>query len=174
MPEFTREKIQRLLEVLNDELRRMNVRGEINLAGGAVMCLAFKARDSTRDVDAEFKPSVQVREAAIRVSEREGVPDSWLNDAVKTYLSEYGSFTPYLELSHLKVFTADARYMLAMKCLAMRVGEGYRDEEDIRYLLRNLDLESYESARKILAAYYDLDSYPKQALDALRELLPKS
>jgi hypothetical protein len=63
--------------------------------------------------------------------------------------------------------------MLAMKCLAMRIGEGYRDEEDIRYLLRNLGLESYESARKILAAYYDLDSYPKRALDALRELLPR-
>jgi hypothetical protein len=173
VPEFTREKIQRLLEALNEELRRMKVRGEVYLAGGAVMCLAFKARDSTRDVDAKFEPSVQVKEAALRVSEREGVPDSWLNDAVKIYLSDHGSFTRYLELSHLKVFTADARYMLAMKCLAMRIGEGYRDEEDIRYLLRNLGLESYESARKILAAYYEIDSYPKQALLALRELLPE-
>ena len=63
--------------------------------------------------------------------------------------------------------------MLAMKCLAMRIGEGYRDEEDIRYLLRNLGLESYEGALEILAAYYELDSYPKKALAALRELLPK-
>jgi hypothetical protein len=173
VPEFTREKIQRLLEALNDELRRMKVRGELYLAGGAVMCLAFKARDSTRDVDAKFEPSVQVREAALRVSEREGVPDSWLNDAVRIYLSDRGSFNPYLDLSHLKVFTADARYMLAMKCLAMRIGEGYRDEEDIRYLLRNLDLDSYESAEKILAAYYEIDSYPERALLALRELLPK-
>jgi hypothetical protein len=173
VPEFTREKIQRLLEALNDELRRMRVRGELYLAGGAVMCLALKARDSTRDVDAKFEPSVQVREAALRVSEREGVPDSWLNDAVRIYLSDRGSFNPYLDLSHLKVFTADARYMLAMKCLAMRIGEGYRDEEDIRYLLRNLDLDSYESAEKILAAYYEIDSYPERALLALRELLPK-
>jgi hypothetical protein len=172
VPEFSREKILRLLEALNEELRRMKVRGEVHLAGGAVMCLAFQARDSTRDVDAEFKPSLQIREAALRVAEREGVPDSWLNDAVKIYLSDHGTFNPYLDLSHLKVFTADARYMLAMKCLAMRVGEGFRDEEDIRYLVRNLSLESYESARKILAAYYDLDSYPKQALLALRELLP--
>ena len=151
----------------------MKVLGEVYLAGGAVMCLAFHTRDSTRDVDADFEPSAQVREAALRVSEREGVPDHWLNDAVKIYLSDRGSFDPYLELSHLRVFTADARYMLAMKCLAMRIGEGYRDEEDIRYLLRNLGLESYERALEILAAYYELDSYPKKALAALRELLPK-
>ena len=109
MPEFSREKIQRLLHALNDELRRMKVLGELYLAGGAVMCLAFHARDSTRDVDADFEPSAQVREAALRVSEREGVPDTWLNDAVKIYLSDHGSFDPYLELSHLRVFTADAR-----------------------------------------------------------------
>jgi hypothetical protein len=173
VPEFSREKIQRLLHALNDELRRMKVLGELYLAGGAVMCLAFQARDSTRDVDADFEPSAQVREAALRVAEREGVPDSWLNDAVKIYLSDHGSFDPYLELSHLRVFTADARYMLAMKCLAMRIGEGYRDEEDIRYLLRNLGLESYDRALEILAAYYEVDSYPKRALAALRELLPK-
>lgn len=173
MPEFTREKILQLLEALNEELRRMKVRGELYLAGGAVMCLAFRARDSTRDVDAKFEPSVQVREAAVRVSEREGVPDSWLNDAVRIYLSDHGSFSPYLDRSHLKVFTADARYMLAMKCLAMRIGEGYRDEEDVRYLLRNLGLESYERAEKILSAYYEIDSYPPQALRALRELLPR-
>ena len=172
MPDFAREKILHLLRALNDELRRMKVRGELNLAGGAVMCLAFEARDSTKDVDAAFVPSVQVKEAALRVSENEGVPDSWLNDAVKIYLSDRGSFNPFLDLSHLKVFVADARYMLAMKCLAMRTGEGFRDEEDIRYLLRNLGLESYEGAQRILAAYYELDSYPKRALAALRELLP--
>jgi hypothetical protein len=169
---FTRQKIEHLLHALNDELRRMNVRGELYLAGGAVMCLAFNARDSTKDVDAEFKPSTLVREAALRVSEKEDVPDSWLNDAVKIYLSEQGTFVPFLTLSNLQVFTAEARYMLAMKCLAMRIGEGFRDEDDIRYLLRNLGLDSYKEAEKILAAYYELDSYPPTALAALRELLP--
>jgi hypothetical protein len=65
--------------------------------------------------------------------------------------------------------------MLAMKCQAMRVGEGYHDEEDVRYLLRNLGIESYDQAAKILAAYYRLDSYPAKSLAAVRELLaPRS
>lgn len=175
MPAFSREKIQHLFEALNDELRRTKVQGSLHLVGGAVMCLAFNARDSTRDVDAAFEPSTKVREAALRVSDREGVSEHWLNDAVKTYLSDQGTFNLFLELSNLRVFCADARYMLAMKCQAMRVGEGYRDEDDIRYLLRNLGIESYDQAEKILAAYYRLDSYPAKSLSAIRELLvPRS
>jgi hypothetical protein len=78
---------------------------------------------------------------------------------------------PFLELSHLVVFCASAEYMLSMKCLAMRIGEGYRDEEDVRYLLRNLGIRRYEDAREILERYYDLASFPDTALRALEELL---
>ena len=141
MASLSRADILRLFEALNVELRKLGVRGDLYLAGGAVMCLAFGAREATRDVDAAFVPSIAVREAAVRVAAQEGVPDPWLNDAVKGYLSDHGSFDAFLERDHLRVFCADARYMLAMKCLAMRVGEGYRDEEDVRYLLRHLGLE---------------------------------
>lgn len=142
------------------------------MAGGAVMCLAFDARASTRDVDALFQPSVEVLSAALRVAARETVPDTWLNDAVKGYLSDRGTFEPFLELSNLKVFCASAEYMLAMKCLAMRIGEGYQDEADVRYLLRNLDIQRYEDAEEILGRYYPLKGFPESALGALRELLP--
>jgi hypothetical protein len=92
---------------------------------------------------------------------------------VKGYLSDRGTFEPYLELSNLKVFLASPAYMLAMKCLAMRIGEGYHDEEDIRYLLRNLGIRHYEDAKRILERYYALDEFPKAALLALQELLPE-
>jgi hypothetical protein len=134
------------------------------------MCLAFRARESTRDVDAKFEPTGVVREAALRVAEREGISDRWLNDAVRSYLSDRETWSPFLERSHLRVFCADARYMLAMKCQAMRLGEGYHDEEDVRYLLRHLGLASYTDAERILADYYELDSYPPKALAAVREL----
>ena len=50
-------------------------------------------------------------------------PNSWLNDAVKSYLSPRGEYDPYLELEHLRVFVAQPAYLLAMKCVAMRLGE---------------------------------------------------
>ena len=141
MPAFTRDTILHLLESLNAELAIVGVAGKVYLTGGAVMCLAFDARDSTKDVDAVCKPSGEIRAAVIRVAEKEGVTDHWLNDAVKGFVSDRGSFQKFLELSNLTVLCADARYMLAMKCLAMRLGEGYRDEDDVRYLLKNLGIE---------------------------------
>jgi hypothetical protein len=167
---FSRAQILRLLESLNAELAKMGVRGDAYLAGGAVMCLAFETRDATKDVDATFRPSSAIRTAALAVAAREGVPDRWLNDAVRSYVSETPSFTHFLELSHLRVFCADAKYMLAMKCLAMRVGEGFRDEEDIRYLVRHLGIERYEDALEIIGRYYPVAGFPATALAALREL----
>lgn len=171
MPEVTSREITRLLHALNDELRDAGLRGQIHLAGGAVMCLAFNARPSTRDVDAVFEPSVAVLDAALRVADREGLPENWLNNAVKGYLSDTGTFERFLELDHLRVFVADAKYMLAMKCLAFRTGEGYRDEQDVRFLVAHLGLRSYESAEEILSAYYPIDRFPAHALAALREII---
>lgn len=170
MAAYSRAEILRLLRALDVELGEAGIRGEVYLAGGAVMCLAFEARDSTRDVDALCKPALAVREAALRVAANEGISDHWLNDAVKGFLSDSGSFERFLELSHLTVFCADARYMLAMKCLAMRMGEGYRDEDDIRYLLMNLGIERYEDALDVIGRYYALEQFPETALAALREL----
>ena len=171
---LSRGQILRLLHALNDELKTAGVKGQVQLAGGAVMCLAFNARESTRDVDAVFEPSVKVLDAALKVAEKEGVKDTWLNDGVKAYLSDCGSFEPFLELSNVKVFRASAEYMLAMKCLAMRIGEGFQDEEDVRYLLRNLGITRLEHASEILGRYYPMESYPETALMALRELLSTS
>jgi len=135
------------------------------------MCLAFGARESTRNVDAYFKPTKQVREAAARVAAKAGVDEHWLNDGVKGYLSQQGSFSSHLELSNLKVFCADANYLLAMKCLAMRIGEEFQDLDDIRYLLRHIGLQAYEHALEVITRYYPLEWFPQKTLYALEELL---
>jgi hypothetical protein len=168
---LSKAEIQRLLSLLNDELRAVSARGELYLLGGAVMCLAFDARDSTRDVDALFKPTRVIREAAARVAARAGVDERWLNDSVKGFLGPKTSFSRYLELSHLTIFCANADYLLAMKCLAMRIGLEFQDLDDIRYLLRHLDLRRYEDALEVIARYYPLERFPQKTLYALEEIL---
>lgn len=171
MAALTRDRILDLLHELNAELAARDVVGQLQLAGGAVMCLVFRARDATRDVDAVFEPSSVLLDAAIAIAARHDLPDAWLNNAVKEYLSDRGTFDSFLELDHLRVFVADARYMLAMKTLAFRIGEGYMDEEDVRYLLRHLDVTRWDEAESILAAYYPLEGYPRYAIAAVRELV---
>jgi hypothetical protein len=170
---FAARDIRRLLELLSTELGEGGTRGEVYLVGGAVMCLAYGVRASTRDVDEIFSPTGEVRQAAARVGAKAGVDPHWLNDAVKGYMSAQGDFAPYLELEHLRVLVAQPEYLLAMKCLAMRLGAESHDEEDVRYLLRNLNVRSYDQALAIIGKYYPLERFPQKTLYALEELIPR-
>ena len=172
MAPLTQSDLRRLFELLNDELRASGTEAELFLVGGAVMCLAYAVRPSTQDVDAVFRPAVQVREAAARVGARAGLRPDWLNDGVKGFMSGQGDFAPFLELDHLRVMVAQPAYLLAMKCLAMRIGAEFHDEEDVRYLLRNLEVRTYEQALAIIGRYYALERFPQKTLYALAELLP--
>jgi|TARA_B110000240_G_C13405434_1_gene412903 hypothetical protein len=163
--------IRRLFDLLNDELCQNNVTGELYLVGGAVMCIVYNARQSTQDLDAFFHPAEEIRAAAQRIAAAEDFSEAWLNDSVKGFLSESGDFQPFLALSNLKVMTASPEYLLAMKCLAMRLGAEFHDEADIRYLLRYLNIEKYESALAIIASYYPLERVPQKTLYALSEIL---
>lgn len=165
--------IRRLFELLNDELRNAGTVGEVFLVGGAVMCMAYDTRPSTRDVDALFRPAEKVREAAARAAVKAGIDAHWLNDGAKGFMSAEGEYAPFLELDHLRVMAAQPEYLLAMKCLAMRIGAEFHDEEDVRFLLRLLDVRSYDQALAILTKYYPLKRFPQKTLYALEDLLPK-
>jgi len=170
---LTQADLRRLFELLNKELRRSGTQGELFLVGGAVMCLAYATRPSTQDVDALFRPPTQVREAAARVAIQAKMKADWLNDAVKGFMSPRGDFATFLELDHLRIMMARPEYLLAMKCLAMRIGAEFHDEDDIRYLLRLLEVGNYEKAVAIITKYYPLERFPQKTLYALAELLPK-
>ena len=163
--------ITRLFALLNAELARDDTHAEVYLVGGAVMCLALGARDATRDVDAWFRPTTLVREAAARVAAQAAVPEQWLNDAVKAWLSPRGTFDRYLDLSHLLVFVAQPAYLLALKCMAMRLGEEFHDLDDVRYLIRHLNITSAPEALTVVARYFDESQIPLKTRLALEELL---
>lgn len=171
MSELGSDRIHELLRALDEELGVSGVRGQVYLLGGAVMCLVFSARASTKDVDAYFLPAKEIAEAARRVAAKLAAPDDWLIDAAKGYLSTRGTYAPYLELEHLTVATATPEYLFAMKCLAMRLGAEFHDEADIRFLLRYLNLTSYDDALAILDRFYPLERYPQKTLNALEEIL---
>lgn len=50
------------------------------------MTFAYDTRRSTRDLDAVFEPKQTVYAAARRVADNHGLPEDWLNDAVKGFL----------------------------------------------------------------------------------------
>lgn len=53
---MTKDEIKNYLIQLDAKLKSIDVKGEICLYGGVVMCLVYNARPSTKDVDAIFEP----------------------------------------------------------------------------------------------------------------------
>lgn len=171
--ELTKSDIEHLFHRLNEKLAARNVSGELYVVGGAVMCIVLDARPSTKDIDAIFAPTKEMREAAKEVAYENELPETWLNDAVKGFLSTESDFEPFLDLEHLKVYTASPPYLLAMKALAMRIGEEFQDENDLRYLLRYLNIETYEQAIAVITKFYDLKYLSQKTLYALEEILER-
>lgn len=138
---------------LNELLNTDGSNAEICLVGGAVMCLVFNAREQTKDVDAIFHPKTKVYDLAKKVAKQQNLPPDWLNDSAKGYINEKIEQVEILNMSNLKIFAPSAKYMLAMKCLASRIGT--KDEDDIEFLIKHLKLRSVEDVISILTSFYD-------------------
>lgn len=166
---MTAEEILHSFHVLNDELARAGVKGEIGVVGGAAMVLAFNARAATKDVDAIFEPSSRVREAASRVAEALGLPVDWLNDAVKGYMpKDTDPHQMILELPALTVWVPPARYLLAMKAIAARFDSN--DAADLKTLIRWLKIPSVEAVLEVIEHYYPRNQIPAKTQFFLEEL----
>lgn len=166
---MTAEEIEQYLSELNDELSLQEVIGEICLCGGAVMCLAFKARPATKDIDAIFEPVREIRRAASKISERHNLEIGWLNFAVKMFVEHEKRV--FLNLSNLKVFVPETDYLLAMKVLAARADTF--DLDDIDFLLKNLRIETVEEVLKIVRNYYPKKEIKPETEFLIEELLEK-
>ncbi|HEX3988426.1 MAG TPA: hypothetical protein VHZ30_03280 [Verrucomicrobiae bacterium] len=171
LPKFNREKLARYLSLLNDELKAIGVTGEICIVGGAAMILAFGSRESTRDIDALLLSPSQIRVAVAKVADEYELPANWLNDGAKGFASDSPiEAKELLRYSHLRVIAPPAQYILAMKCVAARVGLDEHDKEDARFLIQHLGLRACEDVMEIVAKYYDAKRIPAKTQYFVREV----
>jgi hypothetical protein len=170
-----RHRILRALARVAELLRARGAEGEICLRGGTVMVLAFNARASTNDVDAVFEPASAVREAAAQVAAEQALPEEWLNDGAKGFVSaRHEAITGDLpQFDGLRVTAPTAEYILAMKCMSSRIGhaaDAPGDVADIRFLIRHLGLRTADEALAIVGRYYPEGRIPARAGYLLEEL----
>ena len=156
---LTRETILRGLQALSDELGKLGVTGEVCLFGGTVMVLAFSARLMTKDVDALFQPTQTIRDLARHIAGEQHLSDDWLNDGVKGFISGRHETTAgnLPQFAHLRLTMPVAEYLLAMKCMAARIGGTSNepsDVADIIFLVRHLQLQSAQEVLDLVGQYY--------------------
>ena len=127
------EDLRSLLAELAEELSRRNVRGEVHLAGGAAMSLAYNSELLTGDADAQFAPDGPMTEAVAAVAVKRGLSRSWLNNQASVYFSTcVGPGKTVFEHPHLIVTVTPPEHLAAMKILASR---STRDRDDLLLLI---------------------------------------
>jgi hypothetical protein len=163
-----RGQIIRALDRLSELLKERNVEGEICLLGGTVMVLGFKARPSTKDVDAIFFPAELIRELARVIQEEQDLPENWINDGAKAFVSSrHETVTGDLpQFENLRLTMPTPEYLLAMKCMASRIASSATDRgdiADIKFLIMHLGLKTADEALSIVRQYYPADQIPVRA-----------
>ena len=168
---FSKIELERMLSLLNDQLQKNGVTGEVCIVGGAAMILAFGSRESTRDIDALVMAPASVRTAVAQVAEAHGLSPNWLNDGAKGFASGQSTeMKEILKLSHLRVVAPTAEYILAMKCLAARVGLDEHDKEDAKFLIKHIGLRSTKAVLEIVEKYYPRERIPAKTQYFIQEI----
>jgi hypothetical protein len=166
---FDRELLRQAFDLLAARLARRQVVGELHVFGGSAMVLAFDARAATRDVDVLFQPDGAVLEAAREVADELGLPSSWLNNQASSYVSgRAGRGTPVYDHPNLRVMTTPPEHLLAMK---VRAARAVRDADDIRLLLRVLNLHTIHDVVAIVERYFFNEPLSDRSRQLLEDLL---
>jgi len=166
---LTSKQIRNLFEKLNGALADRGEIGEVGIVGGAVMCLVYNARASTKDVDAVFEPAEIIRKLVRSIAEEEDLSADWLNDAAKGFIQPNFLKQEVLTLSNLRVWAPEAKYMLAMKCISARWDTS--DKDDVIFLLKLLKIKKTAEVLDLLEGYYPKRLIPAKTKFFLEEIL---
>lgn len=165
--ELSRKLLERAFEMMGDLAAQDGKVIDIAVYGGSCLLLAGNIRHVTRDVDAVFlSERSRGYELADLVGRRLGLPDDWLNQAVKSVAPPKGNpqpnLLPFGEYPRngqigLRVYLPTPEYMLAMKLLANRLDdpEGLaRDRRDLYFLMDVTGLATAEQLAELVTLCY--------------------
>ena len=152
---LTKEQIINALERLDEELGILGMQGELLLTGGAAMCLVHSARDMTKDIDALYEPKAVINQLISKIAVEDGLPEDWLNDSVKGFVTDDAPRESFLSMPNLKITAVSADYLLAMKLMSARFGE--TDYGDIKFLMKKLCIDTAEVMEKVVTTYYPIE-----------------
>ncbi|WP_451974609.1 hypothetical protein [Azospirillum endophyticum] len=165
--ELSRTLLEQAFEMMGDLAARDGKVIDIAVYGGSCLLLAGNIRDVTRDVDAVFlSERSRGYELADLVGRRLGLPDDWLNQAVKSVAPPKGNPQPNLlpfgeypkrGAIGLRIYLPTPEYMLAMKLLANRRDdpEGLaRDRRDLHFLMEVTGLVTKEQLGDLVMLCY--------------------
>jgi hypothetical protein len=166
---FTKEDVEEGLRNLVDELVAVGAVSTIQVVGGAAIMLQVDREALTSDVDALHATTADIRLAIERVADSRDWPSTWLNDAVKMWVSHNDTPDDWeirFTGDGVRILVALPPLLLAMK---LQAGRGRRDAMDIDLLLDACGIESLREASAIFDKYYPTENMAPRAIQQLRD-----
>lgn len=149
---------------------------DLAVYGGSALAIAYDLRMATKDVDAVFEKDKDfVRNSALEIANQLALPENWLNDAVKGFISgnesmiHFASY-PSQHKTGLRVFVPAPNYFFAMKCIGIRIGENSHDVADVKNLIKICEIKNIDQAYDIIDSYYPRSMIRTKAQFALEEI----
>lgn len=164
-----RALVLRAFSMMAEHLSRRRVRGELVIAGGAVMALQYDVDRVTRDVDGLITENHgAVSQVAQQVAGELGLPRGWLNGGISVYLSTEADPERATVFDHpnLGVFAASPRLMVALKARAGRA----QDVDDLRVLISALNLKTSDEVVATVTEFFPDDPLSERSLSVLQDL----
>lgn len=173
MDEFTKKDILENLGLIAERLKSSNKTADIGIYGGSAIILLWEFRKSTRDIDIMIRNGEEeIKSIAKDIAVERGYPEDWLSDQVKTFTSINYKERLFLEIPKdepcLRIFVPTTKYLLAMKCIAMRHDT---DNEDVKNLIKLLNITKEDEALKVIGKYYPYDAIPDRTLFGIKEIM---
>lgn len=162
--------VLRALGLMADHLAEVDARGELLIAGGAVIALSYDTTRVTRDVDGLVTDGHgAVMNAARRVAAELRLPRGWLNEGISIYLSTQPDPDQALVFDHrnLSVTAVSGEHLFALKARAARA----QDLDDLRLLCTTLGITASAEARSLVARFFPEDPLSDRAAMVIEDLL---
>jgi hypothetical protein len=175
---LTKDDILSGLRLLDEKARAAGITVDLAIYGGAALAIAFDMRMATRDVDAVMRNHPNfVRRSVREIAEERNWPINWLNDGVKGFLSASEQMRLMQDFQSgsaggLRLYMPTPEYLLAMKCMAMRIDDpdAPHDVKDIKELAKILGLKTAADFFRIVEQFYPASQIPPKTAFGIEEI----
>lgn len=170
---LNKEKLLKIFDYLNEQLKDNNLQLEITLYGGSIMTMVYDNRPATKDVDCVFSTTnLKLLENILElVRFTFNLPKGWINEEIKSPLKSIlkENKETYIMYSNLKILKPQAKQLLAMKILAARP-EPAKDFIDAYILCKDLNIRTKERLLEVFAEYLPLSLMGERQVSFIKYL----
>jgi hypothetical protein len=156
---------------LNDNLALLELDVEFYFIGGAIFRVLLPASRGSARPRELLTPRLLTADPIGDHAARRGWGSTRLAEAVRHVVGQGGTPGRFLELTNVKVFSPPPDYALTMRLATLPDDPPARVLDDLRLMLRLLDVATADEATDVTGRYLSTGHLPPHAVDTVRAIL---